>query len=114
MVLVTYDVPAENPVGTARLRAGRQSLPRFRPAGAISVFEIEVEPAQWTALKAKLEAVMDPKPDSLRYYYLGANCAAPDRACRGPSPPRISAGRSSCDAARTMSVPLPSGSFALA
>ena len=38
-----------------------------------SVFEIEVEPAQWTALKAQLEAIINPETDSLRYYFLGAN-----------------------------------------
>jgi CRISPR-associated protein Cas2 len=38
-----------------------------------SVFEIEVDPAQWTALRARLEATIDPKQDSLRYYFLGAN-----------------------------------------
>ena len=38
-----------------------------------SVFEIEVDPAQWTMLKARLEAIIDPDLDSLRYYYLGAN-----------------------------------------
>jgi CRISPR-associated protein Cas2 len=37
-----------------------------------SVFEIEVDPAQWTALKARLEAVIDVETDSLRYYHLGA------------------------------------------
>lgn len=38
-----------------------------------SVFEIEGDPAQWATLKARLERVIDPKQDSLRYYYLGAN-----------------------------------------
>lgn len=36
-------------------------------------FEIEVDPAQWTALKARLETIIDPETDSLRYYFLGAN-----------------------------------------
>ena len=38
-----------------------------------SVFEIEVDPAQWALLKSRLESVIDQKVDSLRYYYLGAN-----------------------------------------
>lgn len=38
-----------------------------------SVFEIEVDPAQWTKLKARLETIIKPETDSLRYYYLGAN-----------------------------------------
>ena len=38
-----------------------------------SVFEIEIDPAQWTMLKAKLESIINPETDSLRYYYLGKN-----------------------------------------
>jgi hypothetical protein len=38
-----------------------------------SVFEIEVDPAQWTKLRARLEGLIDPTQDSLRNYYLGAN-----------------------------------------
>jgi len=37
------------------------------------VCEIEVEPAQWTALRARLESLIKPEHDSLRYYFLGAN-----------------------------------------
>lgn len=39
------------------------------------MFEIEVEPAQWVALKARLEGLIEPATDSLRYYHLGANWA---------------------------------------
>jgi CRISPR-associated protein Cas2 len=37
-----------------------------------SVCECEAEPAQWTALRARLIAEIDPKIDSLRVYHLGA------------------------------------------
>ncbi len=37
------------------------------------MFEIEVEPAQWAALSAQLEAIINLETDSLRYYFLGAN-----------------------------------------
>jgi CRISPR-associated protein Cas2 len=36
-----------------------------------SVFEIEVDPAQWIALKQRLMDLIDPGQDSLRFYYLG-------------------------------------------
>ena len=39
-------------------------------AGAV---EIEVDLARWSTLKAKLERLIDPEQDSLRYYYLGTN-----------------------------------------
>jgi CRISPR-associated protein Cas2 len=38
-----------------------------------SVFEVEVDPAQWTKLRSRLEGLIKPEHDSLRYYYLGAN-----------------------------------------
>jgi CRISPR-associated protein Cas2 len=40
---------------------------------AVSVFEIEVEPAPWTALRAQPKSLIKPGHDSLRYYFLGAN-----------------------------------------
>jgi CRISPR-associated protein Cas2 len=36
-----------------------------------SVFECELDPAQWTALRARLIEVIDPRTDSLRFYMLG-------------------------------------------
>lgn len=38
-----------------------------------SVFECDVEPAQWVALKARLTAEIDAATDSLRFYFLGSN-----------------------------------------
>jgi CRISPR-associated protein Cas2 len=38
-----------------------------------SVFECLVDPAQWTALRARLEREIDPDEDSLRFYFLGSN-----------------------------------------
>jgi CRISPR-associated protein Cas2 len=37
-----------------------------------SVFECEVDPARWTALRATLLSEIDPTSDSLRFYFLGA------------------------------------------
>ena len=37
-----------------------------------SVFEIEVEPAQWVELRQRLCDLIDPALDSLRFYQLGA------------------------------------------
>ena len=36
-----------------------------------SVFECNVDAAQWVRLKAELEDIFDPETDSLRYYNLG-------------------------------------------
>ncbi len=73
LVLVTYDVRTGEPGGDRRLRAVAKLCRDFGQRVQYSVFEIEVEPADWTRLKARLETVIDPRTDSLRYYHLGAN-----------------------------------------
>lgn len=73
MVLVTYDVGLSEPGGARRLRRVARACQDFGQRVQYSVFEIDVEPAQWTALKARLESIIEPKCDSLRYYHLGAN-----------------------------------------
>lgn len=73
LVLVTYDVSTTEGNGAARLRAVSKACRDYGQRVQFSVFEIEVDPAQWTRLKARLETVIDLEVDSLRYYYLGAN-----------------------------------------
>jgi CRISPR-associated protein Cas2 len=73
LVLVTYDVRTSEPGGAKRLRRVAKACQDFGQRVQYSVFEIEVDPAQWTALRARLETLIDPKCDSLRYYFLGAN-----------------------------------------
>jgi len=73
MVLVTYDVSLTQQGGARRLRRVAKACKDYGQRVQFSVFEIEVDPAQWTALKARLEGLIDPKQDSLRYYYLGAH-----------------------------------------
>lgn len=73
LVLVTYDVATTDGKGAARLRAVAKACRDHGQRVQYSVFEIEVDPAQWTRLKARLEALIDPATDSLRYYHLGSN-----------------------------------------
>jgi CRISPR-associated protein Cas2 len=73
LVLVTYDVSTSEGNGAKRLRAVARACQDFGQRVQYSVFEIEVDPAQWTKLKNRLETFIDPRHDSLRYYYLGAN-----------------------------------------
>ena len=73
MVLVTYDVATSSPNGARRLRRVAKACRDFGQRVQFSVFEIEVEPAQWVALRLRLEGLVDLKQDSLRYYFLGAN-----------------------------------------
>ena len=73
LMLVTYDVNVTEVGGARRLRRVAKACRDFGQRVQYSVFEIEVEPAQWTLLKARLEGIIDRNHDSLRYYYLGAN-----------------------------------------
>lgn len=73
LVLVTYDVRTSDPGGATRLRRVAKACRDYGQRVQFSVFEIEVDPAQWAKLRAKLESLIKPELDSLRYYYLGAN-----------------------------------------
>lgn len=73
LVLVTYDVAISSPGGAGRLRRVARTCQDSGQRVQFSVFEIQLDPAQWTRLKARLEKIIDPRHDSLRYYYLGAN-----------------------------------------
>ncbi len=73
LILVTYDVRTSDPGGAGRLRRVAKTCRDYGQRVQFSVFEIEVDPAQWTKLRAKLESLIKPEQDSLRYYYLGAN-----------------------------------------
>lgn len=82
MILVTYDIAtaindnnnsSDTNHSAKRLRHIAKHCLNYGQRVQYSVFEIEVNPAEWTMLKAKLEDIIDPSVDSLRYYYLGKN-----------------------------------------
>lgn len=73
LVLVTYDVSFTSDGGARRLRRVARACQDYGQRVQFSVFEIELDPAQWALLRARLEKEIDPKLDSLRYYYLGSN-----------------------------------------
>ena len=73
MVLVSYDVSTVDKLGQARLRKVAKACLDYGQRVQNSVFECDVDPAQWATLKARLEDIIKPEWDSLRYYYLGSN-----------------------------------------
>jgi len=72
-VLVSYDVSVTTGAGKRRLRHVAKTCLNYGQRVQCSVFECVVDPEQWVRLKNKLEGIIDPEVDSLRYYYLGAN-----------------------------------------
>ena len=71
MVLVCYDVETATPAGRRRLRAVARACKDWGQRVQFSVFECDLDPAQWTALRARLLNVIDHETDSLRFYMLG-------------------------------------------
>ncbi len=72
-VLVSYDVATSELGGQRRLRRVAKVCKNYGQRVQFSVFECIVDPAQWTKLKQRLEAEIDPNTDSLRFYFLGSN-----------------------------------------
>ena len=71
MVLVTYDVSTGTADGRRRLRRVARACEDWGQRVQFSVFECEVDPAQWTALRSRLISAIDQRTDSLRFYTLG-------------------------------------------
>ncbi len=72
-MLIAYDVNTVTLTGRRRLRRVARACLDFGQRVQNSVFECEVDPGQWTALRARLVSEIDPAIDSLRFYRLGAD-----------------------------------------
>jgi CRISPR-associated protein Cas2 len=73
MVLVSYDVSTKTPAGKRRLQRVARICGDFGQRVQNSVFECNVDPAQWAEMRHRLEDVYNKDEDSLRYYFLGSN-----------------------------------------
>lgn len=73
LVLITYDVNVTTEKGKSRLRKVAKQCVNHGQRVQNSVFECLLDPAQFAELRHRLEDIIDPKTDSLRYYFLGAN-----------------------------------------
>jgi CRISPR-associated protein Cas2 len=71
LVLVTYDVNVTTRAGEKRLRQIAKVCLDYGVRVQNSVFECEVDPAQWVKLKEELLGIYEPTQDSLRFYMLG-------------------------------------------
>ena len=71
LVLITYDVNTEDAAGRRRLRQIAKQCVNYGQRVQNSGFECLLDAAQCRMLQEKLCNIMDPKRDSLRFYYLG-------------------------------------------
>jgi len=72
LVLVSYDVSTVDKAGERRLRRVAKACLDFGQRVQNSVFECDIDPAQWTALEQRLIDLIDAEQDSLRFYFLGS------------------------------------------
>lgn len=72
-VLVTYDVSTKQREGQRRLRNVAKACLDFGQRVQNSVFEMQVDPAQWAVFKDRLLQIVDLEEDSIRFYFLGKN-----------------------------------------
>ncbi|MFH1195764.1 MAG: CRISPR-associated endonuclease Cas2 [bacterium] len=73
LVVVSYDVSTKTLSGKKRLRKVAETCLDYGLRVQDSVFECNVDPAQWEELKDQLLSLYDKDEDSLRFYFLGAN-----------------------------------------
>ncbi|MFN0133609.1 MAG: CRISPR-associated endonuclease Cas2 [Phycisphaerales bacterium] len=72
-VLVTYDVSTVTKEGRRRLSRVARACEDRGQRVQNSVFECKLDPGQLADLKGRLLEIIDPKTDSIRFYFLGAN-----------------------------------------
>lgn len=73
LVLVTYDVVTKTAAGQKRLRKVAKTCENYGLRVQNSVFECIVDATQFKQLQLVLQAIIDEKEDSLRFYQLGNN-----------------------------------------
>ncbi len=76
MVLVTYDVSFSDAGGQSRLRRLAKICLDHGVRVQYSVFECDIDPAQWVEFRSQLFSIYNPQVDSLRFYQLGRNWRA--------------------------------------
>lgn len=73
MVLISYDISTSDAEGRRRLRHVAKACKNYGQRVQFSVFECNIDPAQWAVLRMTLANAIDKETDSLRFYYLGSN-----------------------------------------
>lgn len=73
LVVVSYDVSTKTSSGKKRLRKVAETCLDNGVRVQNSVFECNVDPAQWEELKEELLSLYNKEEDSLRFYFLGSN-----------------------------------------
>ena len=71
LILITYDVSTETAAGRKRLRHVAKQCVNYGQRVQNSVFECQLNAAEFRMVQSILENLIDPEKDSLRFYVLG-------------------------------------------
>ncbi len=71
LVLITYDINTETEGGKKRLRDVAKACVNYGQRVQNSVFECALDATQLLQMQHRLEKMIDPSRDSLRFYNLG-------------------------------------------
>ena len=71
LVLITYDGNTQTPEGKKRLRQVAKQCVNYGQRVQNAGFECGLDAAQCKMVQHKLEQLIDPQLDSLRFYFLG-------------------------------------------
>ena len=69
-ILIAYDVSTTDRAGQRRLRQVARACKDYGVRVQKSLFECQLGRTEWAALRSRLLKVIDPKQDSLRFYFL--------------------------------------------
>lgn len=72
-LLITYDVATSTEGGQKRLRQVAKACLDYGQRVQNSVFECKLDPGQLVMLRERLDKIIEPAHDSLRFYNLGNN-----------------------------------------
>ena len=73
LILITYDVNTETSAGRKRLRQIAKTCTNYGQRVQNSVFECNLDPAEFAKVKSMLLKIMNADTDSIRFYSLGNN-----------------------------------------
>lgn len=73
LILVTYDVKTDTEAGKRRLRKVSKYCLKYGQRVQNSVYECNLDAAQYRKVLNELEKLIDKTEDSLRFYNLGTN-----------------------------------------
>lgn len=84
-VLIVYDVSTVTPEGRKRLRGVAQCCEDFGQRVQKSVFECSIGAAELVRLRERLLEIIEPRDDSLRFYFLEGDTRVEHFGAKAPA-----------------------------